>query len=57
VTSQQLNAMRERQMWHKIRIDAANDPALKEMLDQVVTFWKLKYDSIDYKSKKDESGY
>jgi hypothetical protein len=57
VTPQQLNAMRERQMWHKIRIDAANDPALKEMLDQVVTFWKLKYDSIDYKSKKDESSY
>lgn len=41
-------SMRENQMWHKIRMDAANDPALKEMLDQAITYWKLKYDGYNY---------
>jgi hypothetical protein len=37
--------MRENQLWHMIRVAAANDPALKAMLDEVITFWRLKYDT------------
>lgn len=33
----------ESQFWHQVRIAAANDPALKEMLDEVKTYYLLKY--------------
>jgi hypothetical protein len=38
----------ENQLWHMIRKTAANDPALKEMLDQVKVFYLLKYDNKNH---------
>lgn len=43
--------MMESQLWHMIRMAAANDPILKDMLDQCVTYFHLKYND-NYKSKK-----
>ncbi len=44
-TTKVLNeAKLEHQLWHSIRMAAANDPVLKEMLEQVKLFYKLKYD-------------
>lgn len=38
-----LHAALEKDLWHKIRMDAANDPELKAMFDEILTFWNLKY--------------
>jgi hypothetical protein len=37
-------AKQEAQLWHSIRTAAANDPALKEMLEQVKLYYIMKYD-------------
>lgn len=38
----------ESQFWHQVRIAAANDPALKEMLEQVRSYYLLKYSGKEY---------
>jgi hypothetical protein len=37
-------AVQASQMWHDIRIKANSDPVLKDMLDQVVIYYRMKYD-------------
>jgi hypothetical protein len=45
-------SMQRNQLWHMIRKTAANDPILKDMLDQVEVYYRLKYDDY-HKNRKD----
>lgn len=47
-----MNARLEQDFWHKVRIDAASDPVLKEMLDQIKTYWILRYGGDDINENK-----
>jgi hypothetical protein len=38
------SALQETQLWHSIRMAAANDPVLKEMMEQVKLYYIMKYD-------------
>lgn len=38
----------ENQFWHQVRIAAANDPALKDMLEQIRSYYLLKYGGNEY---------
>jgi hypothetical protein len=42
-TQDQLNRLKEDKLWGDIRRASLNDPALKEMLDQVRVYYELKY--------------
>lgn len=42
------------QLWHMIRKTAANDPILKDMLNQVELYYRLKYDNSFNKLDKEE---
>lgn len=36
--------MRENSLWHWIRFYAKQDPELKEQLDKIVVYYRLKYE-------------
>ena len=42
----------EDQLWGMIRRTAKNDPILQDMLNEVIVFWKLKYER-NYSNKKE----
>jgi hypothetical protein len=48
-------SMLSNQKWHSIRKAAANDPVLKDMLEQIEVYYTIKYDTKQYSAKEKDA--